>query len=369
MENIKEILQEEIKEIEMNMLRDRCPKLPDITEEDWKQLDINEFNREIIEEFLIENPDLRPKTLKQYRSGLQIFAKWLMDTLNNKNIYDVKKKDFLRYQNFLIRRGMSSSGISFKRSSVSTLCNYLENYYVGEDTRFDTFRNFVKGVPKPSPNQVYNKVLISKEEYELIKTTLLEDKKYRDYAMFVVAMETGMRGGELRQIKFKELSKTVDEESGYFLTDIIFGKGKGEGKPLEYMVNQVAFDAMKLYAEHRLDCNCEYLFVTNYNGIKQVSESYFETICREVISDIVGRRINEHLCRASCATNKLLEGVPEILVSKYILHHNDLSTLKYYDLRDFKEERAKIFGKGSFDKDNNLPQENKISSFSKNGRF
>ena len=94
MGNIKDILEEEIKEIEMNMLRDRCPKLPEITEEDWKNLSINEFNREIIEEFLIENPDLRPKTLLQYRSGLQIFAKWLMDTLNNKNIYEVKKKDF-----------------------------------------------------------------------------------------------------------------------------------------------------------------------------------------------------------------------------------------------------------------------------------
>ena len=343
---LQDDIDNEMQEFEYNMYRERCEKLPDITEEDWSNMKINPENRELIEDYLLEGTtNLRPKTKIQYTSGLRIFAKFIMDKLNNKPIYKLNKRDFLRYQNFLIRHGMSSNGIKFKRSAISSMCNYLETYYFGTDDRFDNFRNITKGVEKPAPNLVYKKVLVSEEEYQLIKDTLLEDGKLRDYAMFVVCMESGMRGGELRQVKRKEVYKEVNSEDGYFLTDTIFGKGGGEGKPLEYMINQIALDAMKLYNESKdEEDDNEFLFTVKYNGeYQQVSDSYFETVCRETLSDIVSRRINEHLFRASCATRLLLKGVPEILVSKYVLHHNDLSTLKHYDLRDFKEERSKIF--------------------------
>lgn len=341
---IQNDIEKELKEFENNMYRERCPKLPDITKEEWQKLNINSDNRELIDEFLLESTHLRPKSLKQYTSALRIFAKYVMEYLSNRPIYELKKKDFLRYQNFLVRHGMSSKGIKFKRSAVSSMCNYLETYYFGEDDRFDKFRNIVKGVENPAPNDVYKKVLVSEEEYQLMKNTLLEDGKIRDYAMFVTCMETGMRGGELRQLKRTEAYKTIDEKSGYVLSDVLYGKGKGDGKPLEYMINKEALEAIQMYEKTR-DKNdgCEYLFVTNYGGIKQVSENYFETVCREYLSDIVSRRINEHLFRASCATRLLLRGVPEILVSKYVLHHEDLSTLKHYDLRDFEEEKAQIF--------------------------
>lgn len=344
-EQLKEDIEKEIKAFEHNMLRERCKKLPDITKEDWQKLDILEDNRELIEEFLMESTQLSPQSLKQYTSALRIFAKWLMESLNNKEIYNVKKKDFLRYQNFLVRHGMSSSGIKLKRSAVSSFCNYLENYYFGEDDRFDKFRNFVKGVENPAPNQVYKKVLVSEEEYELIKTTLLEDGKIREYAMFVVCMETGMRGGELRKMKRREAYKDMQDGQTYVLTDVILGKGRGGGKPLQYMMNKATLDAIKMYEQTRdVNDGCDDLFVVKYSGeIKQVSETYFENICNEVISDIVSRRINEHLFRASCATRLLNKGVSEILVSKYVLHHEDLSTLKHYDLREFEEEKNQIF--------------------------
>lgn len=342
--DIQNDIDNELQEFESNMLRERCLKLPDITDKQWQELNINPENRELIEEFLMESTQLRPKTLKQYTSGLHIFAKYIMEYLNNKPIYQLKKKDFLRYQNFLVRHGMSSSGIKFKRASVSTFCNYLELYYFGEDDRFNKFRNIVKGVENPAPNTVYKKVLVSEEEYQLLKETLLEDGRIRDYAMLVTCMETGMRGGELRQLKRLEAYKTIDKTLNYVLSDTIYGKGKGDGKPLEYMINAEALEAMQLYEKTRpKDDGCKYLFVTNYNGVNQVSEGYFESVCREYLSDVVSRRINEHLFRASCSTRLLLKGVSEILVSKYVLHHEDLSTLRHYDLRNFSKEKSQIF--------------------------
>ena len=373
--NIQEVIEEEIKQerksIEMNMLRDRCEKFPDITQEMWEKMEVDSENRELLDEFLLESTQLSPKSLKQYTSSLRIFMKWLMDTLNNKKFYTLKKKDFLRYQNFLIRHGMSSSGIKLKRASISSMCNYYETYYIGEDSRFDLFRNFVKGVENVAPNSVYIKVEVTEDEYTLMKETLLEENRLRDYALLVTAMECGMRGGELRNMKRVEANKIIQEGNTFVTTDIILGKGRNGGKPLEYMMNQTTLDALKLYNDSRKETdNSEFMFSTYYGGkFNQLSETYFETVCSEYLSDLVARRINEHIFRSTCASRALKRGVPDILVSKYILHHNDLSTLKFYDLRTFDQERNQIFGEvQNKDDDSNLQSaESQSSSFGNKG--
>lgn len=62
------------------------------------------------------------------------------------------------------------------------------------------------------------------------------------------------------------------------------------------------------------------------------------------MSDIIGRRINPHIFKASAITHLLEQGVPMNLVSKYVAQHNDISTTQtFYDLRDFEEEKGQIF--------------------------
>lgn len=82
-----------------------------------------------------------------------------------------------------------------------------------------------------------------------------------------------------------------------------------------------------------------------YGGeIAPVSEQWANDFCSNKLSNILGRRINPHLFKASCVTYLLEQGVDLALVSKYIAHHNDVSTtIKHYDLRDFAEEKNKIF--------------------------
>jgi site-specific recombinase XerD len=89
---------------------------------------VNPFNREKVEEFLLESTHLSKQSQIQYKSALRIFYFWVHDSLNDKNIYEIKKKDFMRFQNFLIRRGLSSNGIKLKRSAVSSLNKYLINF-------------------------------------------------------------------------------------------------------------------------------------------------------------------------------------------------------------------------------------------------
>ena len=99
----------------------------EITDEEWQT--VNEFNREMVEDYLDNQADLSVKTLPAYKSGLRIFFTWVRDNLKDKNFTDIKKKEFQKYLNWLTKRGFSDSGIKFKKSAVSTFCNYVMMMY------------------------------------------------------------------------------------------------------------------------------------------------------------------------------------------------------------------------------------------------
>ena len=95
----------------------------EITDEEW--LTVNAFNRNMVEDYLSNQTHLSPKSLTAYRSALRIFFWWVKNNLNDKNCIEIRKKEFLRYMNWLANRGMSESGIKFKKSSVSAFNHFI----------------------------------------------------------------------------------------------------------------------------------------------------------------------------------------------------------------------------------------------------
>ena len=96
----------------------------EITDEEW--LTVNEFNRDMVEDYLNNQVHLSPKSLIAYRSALRIFFVWVKNNLHDKDCTEIRKKEFLRYLNWLAVRGFSESGIKFKKSSVSTFNKLLK---------------------------------------------------------------------------------------------------------------------------------------------------------------------------------------------------------------------------------------------------
>ena len=328
------------KDIEMNMLRPRAKRLEDITDEMWNQ--VSEEHKSITDEFLKVNSQLSKQTRKQYTSGLHQFFWWVHTELKDKPLYKITKRDFLKYLSYLDDKNMSSSGKGFKKASVSSLNNYIENIVADDDENYKTFRNFTKNLPSIPKNRTYNKVKITQEEYNLMMETLLKDNNYMGMAWVASAWNIGARRSELLQFKSDIINYPIPEGQNYVLSHWIRGKGKSvDGKPLQYMVNLEALKYIKLWIDKR-GYEHEYIF-TNRNK-EQISESWADEFCANVLSPIVGRRINVHLWKASCITNLLSKGVDIKLVSKYVAQHEDVSTTSsFYDLRDFEEEKNSIF--------------------------
>lgn len=333
--------------IKTNTLRKRAKKLPDVTDEMWKLVD--DDYREFAEEF-ISVQNFSPQTKKQYTSGLRQFGWYIYDSMNNKKLYKITKRDFMRYMSYLRdNRKMSSSAQGFKKSCVSSFCNYVENMIVGEVgyENYNNFRNFTRGLPAIPKNQVYEKVNISFEEYQEMMKVLESDENYLGMAWLATAFNVGARRAEIVQFKTEILDYEFPEDRTYIETHNIRLKGRGEdGKISKYMVNEEALKYMKLWVEKR-GYDHEYIFTVKHEGdYHQMSDGWANYFCSNVLSDILGRRINPHLFKASCVTYLLEQGVPLKDVSKFVAHHENIqTTINHYDLRENEDEKNKIFAK------------------------
>lgn len=330
-------------EIKMNMLRPRAKKLPTVTDEMWQKVD--EDYRYLVDEF-VSVQNFSPQTKKQYISALRQFGWFKYKSLNNKPFYKITKRDFLRYLSYLRDdRKMSSSAINFRKSSVSSLCNYIENVVAEEDENYKDFRNFTRGLPAIPKNRVYDKQQVTYEEYEYMMKVLEEDENYLGMAWLATAFLVGARRSEIIQFRTEMLDYEIPEGKKYIMSHVVRGKGSSiDGKPLKYMIDLKVLPYWRKWIEVR-GYDHEYIFTTKHNGkVDVMSESWANYFCANVLSPILGRRINAHIFKASCITYHLERGVPLQIVSKFIAQHESPeTTIKHYDLRDFEDERDKIF--------------------------
>lgn len=329
--------------IEKNMLRDRAKKLPDITDEMWMQ--VNDDYRMKVEEFIsVQNHS--PQTKKQYTSGLRQFGWYIKDSMNNKPLYKITKRDFLRYISYLRdNRKMSSSAMNLKKACVSSLCNYIENVIADEEEEYKLFRNFTRGLPAIPKNQVYEKVKVTYEEYQEMMKVLEDDENYLGMAWLATAFNVGARRSEIIQFKSEIAEYEFPKDATFIYSHNVRLKGRGEdGKIEPYMINREALKYINLWLDKR-GYEHKYIFTVKSGGkISKMSPNWADYFCTNVLSDILGRRINPHLFKASCITHLLEQGIKLEMVSKFVAHHENVSTtIQHYDLRAFDEEKNNIF--------------------------
>ena len=311
-------------------------KLPDVTDQEWQ--DCHEWNKKITKEFL-EQGHLSPKTLNQYESALRIFFRWTKENCENKPLYDLKPRDALRYQNFLINRNLSSSAVKFKRSAVSSLCGYIELYYIDE---YPLFRNiYNKKIPNPAKSFLHEKQPLSQDEYKLLISELKKKGKLQQVAYIEFTYSSGCRRAEVRQLLKEIINYETIKDKNYYLTHAVRCKGKGrEGSVRKLQYDTTALQAIKAWLEFRGNDDCPYVFATKGDNGKfqQVNETTFNKWCTQMFSKIVGRRVHPHQFREQRATDLVVGEGKDIKTAQALLGHKDSSTTEIYVIRDSSDD-------------------------------
>jgi site-specific recombinase XerC len=330
-------------------------RLPDITEEQWGK--VNELNRKMVKEFLEESTQLSEKTLIAYSSSLRIYFWWICENCDNISFLEIKSRDFLKYQNFLVRRGMSSSGVRAKRAAVSSFNGYIITYY---EDKYQTFKNYItKKIAAPPQSDLHEKKPMNDEEWHLLLKTLEERGEWQKIAYLQFTYSAGCRRAESRQI-LKDVvnatlvtkEKTIKNDDGteeikyalfYKTSDVrCKGKGKaGEIRPLTFSVE--AMQAIQKWLEVRGEDDCPYLFVCNYSGLHQVAEGTFNGWFKNDFSKIIQRRANPHALREKRATDMVLYEKKDIKAAQALLGHKNSTTTEIYVIRDGSEDMEDAF--------------------------
>lgn len=328
-------------------------KIEEITDEFWEN-EINDTNKELIEDFLTQQ-HLAEQTIKQYTSALRIFAWWVHTSVNPKGdaiIPDLRPRDARKYQDWLLMKGLSPSGVKFKRSAVSTFCGFIELYY---DREYPNFRNiYSKAIPNVAKT-TKEKIPLTSVELNKIISVLEKKEDWQKIAYIWFTFSTGSRREESRQLlaevaNYNPVEK--EDEDGvvkrFYVTHTIRAKGRGrEGKPRKFKFDERAMNAIKKWLEYRKeqlpDDDCPYVFASKKkDGYKQLSANTFNLWCKE-FSKIIGKKVHPHLFRSSRATIAILEEGKDIKSVQTLLGHESSQTTEIYIVRDDSDVDDDLF--------------------------
>lgn len=312
-------------------------KLEGFTDEEFNE-HVPQVSQELIKDFLRQSQK-SDQTIKQYKSALYIFARFVHDELSNRPITVLKVRDALKYQNHLIDLGLSDSAIKFKRSAVSALYIYIEAFW--EDEYPKTRNIFTKAVPSVGNTKRKEKNPLTLREMEKLKKELIKKEEWQKLAYLTFTYSTGCRREESRQLKkevafYEKYRNPKGEQKNYYVTHDIRAKGKGkQGKVRKFQFDEESMQYIKKWIEVRGEDDNESLFVikTKDGKVSQVSASTFNTWC-EQFTEILGKKVHPHLLRSSRATNSVVEEGKDIKAVQQLLGHESSSTTEIYIVKE-----------------------------------
>jgi integrase len=333
-------------------------RVPQVSEKNW--LKVNGFNRQLVKDFLEYKVEFADKSYITYTSSLKIFFYWVYENLDNKRCVEIKKKEFIKYLNWLTNRGLSEAAIKLKKSVISSLCNYILTMYEDE---FPTFRSFVTSDMKViQTGLVYEKQPLTKQEYTELCMKLEQAEQWQILAWVKFTYSTGCRRAESIQLRkeiveytpiVKEVTYTGSDGivhkaiSTCYKTHKIRCKGHSKvGKVRRLQFSEEAMQAIKKWLEYRGNDDCPYVFVSiDKNGnVTQMVDHGINVWCSGLLTSLVGRRVHPHLFRESRATNIVVEEGKTIETAQKLLgHESSDTTAKHYIVREDTEDADEAF--------------------------
>lgn len=314
------------------------------TEEEKEK--INPENKVLIEDFLnyLETTDHSPNSIIVYKSNLEIFFTYILNFAKNKDFVDIKKRDIMNWQNYLIKKGLSPARIKILKSTVSSLGIFIENI-LDEEEKWENFRNIVNKIPAPNSGDVREKTILTDEELKNLLDQLIKMDKIQIATFVAMSAYSGSRKSET--ILYKRSFFTDDTcKNGLYVTPQIRTKGKGvAGKLLnKYCLRAKVDKYLELWDKERKEkeVNIDDLFVVKRNG-KWIPASV-STVdgWMNVCSDILGEPCYCHNFRHYFISFLERQNVP-ISVIKDIVGHNDISVTQHYSDNPKEDAFMKYF--------------------------
>lgn len=301
---------------------------------DKKWAEVNKYNKDLMEDFIIELRAQKKKegTIKQYKNDLRIMFIYILEELDNKPIYKLKKKAFRNYMLWLQDRNMSNARINRLMSALRSMLEYASNEEDYEDEIEINYASKVKGLQKESVREIH---FLTDEEVNTLYEHLKSKGQYQRACFLALMYDTAARRNEIYQIEKHNLL-----ESNF--TNKVVGK---RGKVFSLIYFDRSKEAIELWLNQRGEDNIDSLWVVGKGEDKR--KASYETLYNwvqgfiKLYEELYGeeKKFNAHSFRHSALEGlstgdhyvcKKLNKVFSLQELKLLAHHSDISTTDSY---------------------------------------
>ena len=306
-----------------------------VNEENWKK--VNKYNKELISDYALEMKaqGKAEGTIYQYSNDLKIICVYILNELENKEFYKLKKKHFRNMVLYFQELGMSPSRINRLMSAVRTLLEFASNEDDYEDEFQVNYASKIKGLQKENVRDI---VFLNWEQIKWLYDELLNRQRFVEALLLALAIDSAGRKNELFQVKKNSITM-----KGNFTNEVI---GK-RGKKFKLMYNELTKEAYTYFMDWRGEDDLEELWVikdnegnvrpvavsTLYNWVRswrEILDSEFDNIEGELNVHSLRHIALELLSTGEHYICKSLDKKFELSELKLLAHHNDISTTDSY---------------------------------------
>jgi site-specific recombinase XerD len=253
-------------------------------------------------------------TVVAYKKDLEQFIAYIA-SVEKTDIKEVKKDDIDGFISKLLGEGYTKKSASRKLNSIRTFFRYLKQEQI-------IAQNPSLEVTHPKYNQAPPRIL-SKLEYRALRDFSKSDK--RTYAMIELLLQTGVRIGELADIKLGDITK-----EGLKISDRVIPMNKAVEK------------AVESYAKSRHESETDYLFVTKTG--RQLLVRNIRSIITRCFREVGIENAKVQDLRNTFIAYQLMNGGSISYISKIVGHRRLSSTEKYLELVKQETERKEKLG-------------------------
>lgn len=251
----------------------------------------------------------------------------LMDYLKQNGVsqvHHVKKDHLEKFMSKLTDEGYTSKSISRKTNSTKTFFRFLQiNEFISDDpAALITHPSYETKAPR----------ILSKTEYRALRDAAKND--IRVYTIIELLLQTGIRIGELANLKIEDITFSQDTLPGEIK---VTNAGKmNRSVPL----NKSSENALKRYLEVRPQVKEKTLFITKtgrpllVRNIRTAIDRYFK------LAGIKDAKVND--LRHTFVAHHLKAGTSLVLISKIAGHKRLSTTEKYLDYIQPEENADKV---------------------------
>lgn len=156
-----------------------------------------------------------------------------------------------------------------------------------------------------------------------IKQYLYGKENKRDYCIFVVGINVGLRAGDLLSLKIKDIT------DGNIIFDTVTIKEQKTGKTRNFALNKNAKESIKIYLNSLTDYDFEdYLFKSRKGGHLGVRPLHH--IIKTLTNDLgIKGNFGTHTLRKTMAYHRYINNVPLETLQKLLNHSSSAITLRY----------------------------------------